>query len=448
MVRAGGLVVSLETPEKIRTLQRKLYCKAKAEPSFRFYLLYDKICREDILQHAYALARANAGAPGVDGESFADIEAAGVEKWLIGLREELISKTYRPAPVRRVMLPKPGGGERPLGIPTIRCRVVQTAAKLVLEPIFEADLENSAYGYRPRRDATGAVKEVHRLICRGYTDVVDADLSKYFDSIPHSDLLKSVARRIVDRHVLRLIKMWLKAPVEERDSDGKRRMTGGKRSTRGTPQGGVASPMLANVYMNRFLKHWRLTGRHKAFRAHVVAYADDFVILSRGYAVEALAWTKAMMTKLGLTLNETKTSVKDARIESFSFLGYSFGPHRYRKDGHWYLGASPSKKSVQRIKTKIGKLLVPGNCGTWPDVRDRLNALLRGWSAYFSYGTRMPAYRAIDNHVYDHVRHFLVRRHKVQGRGTREFPSERVVGELGVLHLRRVHLGPPPCALR
>jgi RNA-directed DNA polymerase len=448
MVRAGGLVVSLETPEKIRTLQRKLYCKAKAEPSFRFYLLYDKICREDILQHAYALARANAGAPGVDGESFADIEAAGVEKWLIGLREELISKTYRPAPVRRVMLPKPGGGERPLGIPTIRCRVVQTAAKLVLEPIFEADLENSAYGYRPRRDATGAVKEVHRLICRGYTDVVDADLSKYFDSIPHSDLLKSVARRIVDRHVLRLIKMWLKAPVEERDSDGKRRMTGGKRSTRGTPQGGVASPMLANVYMNRFLKHWRLTGRHKAFRAHVVAYADDFVILSRGYAVEALAWTKAMMTKLGLTLNETKTSVKDARIESFSFLGYSFGPHRYRKDGHWYLGASPSKKSVQRIKTKIGELLVPGNCGTWPDVRDRLNALLRGWSAYFSYGTRMPAYRAIDNHVYDHVRHFLVRRHKVQGRGTREFPSERVFGELGVLHLRRVHLGPPPCALR
>ena len=155
-----------------------------------------------------------------------------------------------------------------------------------------------------------------------------------------------------------------------------------------------------------------------------------------------------MMTKLGLTLNEAKTSVKDVRTESFSFLGYSFGPHRYRKDGHWYLGASPSKKSVQRIKTKIGELLVPGNCGTWLEVRDRLNALLRGWSAYFSYGTRMPAYRAIDNHVYDHVRHFLVRRHKVQGRGTREFPSERVFGELGVLHLRRVHLAPPPCALR
>jgi RNA-directed DNA polymerase len=438
--------MSLATPEKIRTLQRKLYRKAKAEPEFRFYLLYDKICRQDILEYAYALARANAGAPGADGMSFAEIEAIGVERWIAGLREELISKTYRPAPVRRVMLPKPGGGERPLGIPTIRDRVAQTAAKLVLEPIFEADLDDRAYGYRPRRDATDAIKEVHRLICRGYTDVVDADLSKFFDSVPHSELLKSVARRIVDRHVLRLIKMWLKAPVEERDSDRKRRMTGGKRSTRGTPQGGVASPMLANVYMNRFLKHWRRTGRHQAFDAHVIAYADDFVILSRGYAAEALAWTKGVMTKLGLTLNEDKTSVKKARVESFAFLGYSFGPHRYRKDGHWYLGASPSKKSVQRIKTKIGEILVPSNTGTWIEVRDRLNALLRGWSAYFSYGTRLQAYRAIDHHVYDRVRHFLARRHKVPGRGTRRFSSERVFGELGVLRLRRVHLGPSPCA--
>lgn len=438
--------MSLATPESIRSLQRKLYRKAKAEPEFCFYLLYDKIYRQDILEHAYALARANAGAPGVDGMSFAEIEAAGVEKWLSGLREELISKTYRPAPVRRVMLPKPGGGERPLGIPTIRDRVVQTAAKLVLEPIFEADLDDSAFGYRPRRGATGAIKEVHRFICRGYTDVVDADLSKYFDSIPHSDLLRSVARRIVDRHVLRLIKMWLKAPIEERDSDGRRRMTGGKRSTCGTPQGGVASPMLANVYMNRFLKHWRRTGRNQAFDAHVIAYADDFVILSRGHAAEALAWTKAVMTKLGLTLNEAKTALRDARTESFAFLGYSFGPHRYRKDGHWYLGASPSKKSVQRLKTKIGDILVPSNTEAWIDVRNRLNALLRGWSTYFSYGTRLQAYRAIDNHVYERVRHFLARRHKVRGGRTHQFSSQRVFEEFGVLRLRRVHLGPPPCA--
>ena len=258
--------MSLATPEKIRSLQRKLYCKAKAEPAFRFYVLYDKICREDILRHAYGLARANAGAPGVDGVSFAEIEEQGLEAWLAGLREELVSKTYRPDPVRRVMIPKPDGGERPLGIPTIRDRVVQTAAKLVLEPIFEADFEDNAYGYRPRRGAVDAVKDVHRHLCRGYTDVVDADLSKYFDNIPHRDLMQCVARRIVDRNVLALIKMWLKAPVEERDGDGKRRIVGGKGNTRGTPQGGVASPLLANIYMNRFLKHWRLSGCGEAFR--------------------------------------------------------------------------------------------------------------------------------------------------------------------------------------
>jgi RNA-directed DNA polymerase len=416
--------MSLETPDKIRSLQRKLYCKAKAEPAFRFYILYDKICREDILAHAYALSRANAGAPGVDGMTFEEIEANGVEAWLAGLREDLVSKTYRPDPVRRAAIPKPGGGRRPLGIPTIRDRVAQTAAKIVLEPIFK----DNAYGYRPRRSAVDAVKETHRLIRRGYTEVVDADLSKYFDSIPHSDLLKSVARRIVDRHVLHLIKLWLKAPVEERDGDGTRLMSGGKTSKRGTPQGGVASPLLANIYMNRFLKHWRVTRRGEAFRARVVSYADDFVILSRGSAQEALAWTRAAMTKLGLTLNEAKTSVRDARSERFDFLGYTFGPHRDWKDGHRYPGASPSKKSVLRIKAKIGDLLRPGEKGPWPEVRARLNRLLTGWSAYFGYGSRLPAYRAVDHHVHDRVRHLLARRHKEPGRGVRRFPYAKVFG--------------------
>jgi RNA-directed DNA polymerase len=419
--------MSLETPEKIRTLQRKLYCKAKAEPAFRFYLLYDKICREDILRHAYALARANAGAPGVDGVTFDQIEASGVEAWLAGLRGELVSKTYRPEPVRRVMIPKPGGGERALGIPPIRCRVIQTAAKLVLEPIFEADFEDSAYGYRPRRSAVDAVKETHRLIRRGYTDVVDADLSKYFDSIPHSDLLKSVARRIVDRHVLWLIKLWLKAPVEERNGDGKRRVSGGKNSKCGTPQGGVASPLLSVIYMNRFLKHWRLTGRGEAFCARVISYADDFVILSCGHADEALAWTKAVMTKLGLTLNEVKTSVRDARQKSFDFLGYTLGPRYFPKGGKRYLGAVPSRKSVKRVKAKISELLVPGNKGAWEDVRMGLNRVLRGWSNYFSYGSLNPAYQAVDLHVEDRVRNFLRKRHKVQGRGTRRLSREFIV---------------------
>jgi RNA-directed DNA polymerase len=440
--------MSLTTPMNIRTLQRKLYCKAKAEPAYRFYLLYDKIHRDDILVHAYALARAHAGAPGVDGVTFAVVEATGLAEWLAAIRTDLVAKTYRPAPVRRVMIPKPGGGERPLGIPTIRDRVVQTAAKLVLEPIFEADLDPAAHGYRPGRGGADAIKAVHVLLCRGYTDVVDADLSKYFDTIPHQDLMRSVARRIVDRHVLRLIKLWLKAPVEERDADGTRRMTGGQNSRRGTPQGGVISPLLANLYMNRFLKHWRGTGRGEVWRAHVISYADDFVILSRGHAAEALAWTGRVMTKLGLALNETKTAIRDARRERFDFLGYSFGPHHYRKDGHWYLGASPSTKSVLRLKAKVSDILVPGNTGAWPEVRDRLNRLLRGWSTYFGYGTRVPAYRAVDNHVYDRVRHFLVRRHKVPSHGTRRFPREAVFGTLGVLHLRRVGLEPPPWALR
>jgi RNA-directed DNA polymerase len=271
--------MSLETPIKIRQFQRKLYTKAKQETSYRFYTLYDKILREDILAHAYELAKANGGAPGMDNQTFDGIETAGRGRWLAEVKQELIEQTYRPEPVRRVMIPKPGGGERPLGIPTIRDRVVQTAVKLIVEPIFEADLEPCAYGYRPKRSAQDAVRKVHQLLRAGYTDVVDADLSKYFDTIPHAELLNCVARRIVDRRMLHLIKMWLTAPVMQRDQDGSWRNTGKNR--KGTPQGGVISPLLANLYMNRFLKYWRMQGKGQEWRAEVVAYADDFVILSR-----------------------------------------------------------------------------------------------------------------------------------------------------------------------
>lgn len=434
--------MSLTTPSKIRELQIKLYRKAKNEPGYRFYMLYDKMYREDILAHAYARARANNGAPGVDGQSFAEIESRGLEEWLTGIRQELRSRTYEPQPVRRKLLDKPGGGQRPLGIPTIRDRVVQTAAKIVLEPIFEADFEPSAFGYRPKRSAQDAIRKVHKLVCEGYTDVVDADLSKYFDTIPHCELMQCVARRIVDREVLRLIKMWLTAPVEERDENGKRRLTGGKDRPCGTPQGGVASPLLANLYMNRLLKGWRNTKRGEQYDAQIVNYADDFVILSRGKAAEALNWTRQVVDRMGVALNEAKTSIKQARKESFNFLGYTFGPHCYKKDGHWYLGASPSKKAVARIKEKVGDHLVRSNTGTWEEVRDRLNQILRGWSAYFGYGTRTAAYRAVDNYVYNSARHFLRRRHKVQSRGTTRFSREAVFGELGVLRLRDVQLNP------
>ena len=436
--------MSLETPDKIRTLQRKLYRKAKEEPDYRFYLLYDKIYREDILYCAYELVKFNRGAPGVDGQTFAGIESQGLGKWLAEIREELRTKRYRPQPVRRKMIAKPGGGERPLGIPTLRDRVVQTAAKLVLEPIFEADLEPCAYGYRPKRSAQEAIRKVHELLCAGYTEVVDADLSKYFDTIPHRELMQSVARRIVDREVLRLLKAWLKAPVEERDDKGNRHMTGGKGSMRGTPQGGVVSPLLANLYMNRFLKYWRITERGKAFRAQVVNYADDFVILTSRHAAEARDWTRKVMTRLGLTLNETKTKLKEARRESFDFLGYTFGLLCYWRNGRKYLGASPSKKSVARLRAKVNAVLIPGNKGTWAEVRDRLNRILRGWSNYYNYGTRRQAYRAVDNHTAERVRHFLRQRRHVPTRGTRLLANEVIFGSLGVLRLRGVHLAAAP----
>jgi RNA-directed DNA polymerase len=279
--------VSLTTPDQIRQLQQKLYLKAKQEADYRFYLLHDKVYREDILNHAWRLVREHNGAPGVDGVSCEHIEARGVAEWLTAIREELHEQTYQPDPVRRVMMPKRGGGERPLGIPTVRDRVVQTAARLVLEPICEADFEPNAYGYRPERSAQDAVQEVHRGLRGGYWEVVDADLSRYFDTIPHAELLQSLARRIADGKLLRLFKLWLTAEVAERDEDGRVRRSGGKRSRQGTPQGGVISPLLANLYMNRFLKHWRRQGKSQQFRARLITYAGDFVILSAGRAAPA-----------------------------------------------------------------------------------------------------------------------------------------------------------------
>lgn len=443
----GEIGVSLATPDKIRRLQKKLYVKAKQEQNFRFYQLYDKVYRSDILAHAYVRCRAKRGAPGVDGVSFEQIEEEGLAEWLQKLEEDLHGKTYEPSPVRRVMIPKPGGGERPLGIPTIRDRVAQTAAKLILEPIFEADFEDCAYGYRPKRSAQDAAKAVHQAICQGYTDVVDADLSKYFDLIPHGDLVKSVERRISDVYMLRLIRNWLKVPVEERDGNGRPRLTGGKRTNRGTPQGGVISPLLANIYMHRFLRAWRERGLGHNFRARIVNYADDFVILTKGRAKEALDWTCGAMSTIGLTLNMTKTRLCEARSDHFDFLGYTFGPERFRKDGHWYLAAKPSKKAISRLRGRIRDTLRAGIVDPWDEVRDRLNSQLRGWSSYFNYGTRTMAYRAVDHIVQTAVRNFLQRRHKVSGRGTRRFSDDVIYGGRGVFRLRWAQLGRPAGAI-
>jgi RNA-directed DNA polymerase len=435
--------VSLATPPKLQRLHEALYTKAKQEPAYRFYLLYDKVYRADILAHAYALSKRHGGAPGVDGQTFEDIEGDGVERWLAAVQEALRTQTYRPQPVRRVLIPKPGGGERPLGIPTIRDRVVQTAALVVLQPIFEADLEPTAYGYRPGRAALEAVQEVHRALCAGHTEVVDADVAQYFDTIPHAEMMKSLARRLSDRNMLRLLKMWLKAPVAESAAGGGWRYGGGKRATRGTPQGGVISPLLANLYMNRYLKVFRLRGLDRRYGARLVNYADDFVVLCRYGAPEVLAQSRRWFVQMGLTLNEQKTRVCDGRRESFTFLGYTFGPMRYRKDGHWYLGAAPAKKAVKRIKGRIRQILRPTNQEPWEEVVAELNRVLRGWARYFAYGTRLMAYRAVDHYVWERARHFLRRRHKVPSRGTKRFSADVVFGELGVFQLRRFHLAPP-----
>jgi RNA-directed DNA polymerase len=429
--------MSLE-PDRVERLRKKLYEKAKQEPDFRFYSLYDKVCWTETLTRAYRQAKANAGAAGVDGVRFEDIESMGVEPWLAALRQELVEETYRPAAVRRVVIPKPGGGERPLGIPTIRDRVVQTAVVLILEPIFEADFEDNVYAYRPERSAHDALAEVRQRLSEGQEHVVDADVKQYFDTIPHAELLQSVARRVSDGKILHLLKLWLKSPVEERDGDGNRRMTGGKKSKQGTPQGGVISPLLANIYINRLLRHWRKTGACERL-GQIISYADDFVIVcaSRRQAEKSLAQVSRWLEKLGLVLHPTKTRLCHARQEPFDFLGYTFGPARHWRTGKRLLTAEPSKKSQKRLKGKVNALLRRGNPTPWPELRDRLNRLLLGWAQYFSFGFTGQADEAVGWHVKERVRRFLCRRHKLRVSETSRFGYSEVHGKRGVVDIRK-----------
>ena len=429
--------MSLTTPETIRTLQRKLYAKAKQEPAYRFYALYDKTYRADILSHAWRLVWANGGSPGIDGISFEAIERGeGVEGFLRELARDLQEKTYRAQPVRRVMIPKADGSQRPLGIPTIRDRVAQMAVKLVIEPIFEADFCDHSYGFRPKRSAFDAVDDIANALWAGHTQVIDADLSKYFDSIPHAKLLAVVAERIVDGGILALIKQWLKAPVIGEDEDGKQKTVGGgKASSVGTPQGGVISPLLPNLYLHLLDRIWERHRLKDKLGAHIVRYADDFVVLCKRGVEEPLTVIRHVLERLGLTLNETKTHIVDAKETGFNFLGFTIQMSRGAKSGKSYPNVRPTDKAVEKIKARLTELTQRKlTCIPLEDVVKNVNRSLKGWANYFHYRNSSNKMSEVRNHAEERLRTHLRKRHKIRNRkaGLFKFPRRDLYERYGL----------------
>lgn len=403
--------------DKVQVLQRKLYLAAKTNPRRKFGVLYDKVCREDVLRAAYAQVRANKGAPGIDQQSFEMIEKeVGVGTFLSELRAKLVAKRYKPLPVRRVYIPKADGTQRPLGIPVIADRVVQAAVKIAIEPLFEAVFKDFSYGFRPRKNAHQALREIYKWLNFKCHWVVDADLKSYFDTIPHDKLLLTVQSKVIDRSVVKLIAMWLKAGVMEEMSV--------RTATTGTPQGGVISPLLANLYLHWLDQTWdkRKFGE-RSHDAHLVRYADDFVILCKERPDFYLEQARQVLDRLGLTLNAKKTRVLNVEAEPFDFLGHRFTVRPSKKTGKQNTFYHPSPKAMNSIKKKVREIVQTGQHWELPLlIKERINPLLRGWGNYFKMGNSRKHFVSIANYTTYTLCIMLRKKHKKRSKGWRDHP--------------------------
>lgn len=422
----------LETPSRVQELQRRLYHKSKAEPNFRFYTMWDKVCRRDVLQEAWRRVRANRGAAGVDGVSIQTIERDGVEAFLESLRRDLSEGTYRPMPVRRVWIPKASGGERPLGIPSVRDRVAQMAVKMVLEPILEAGFHPCSYGFRPKRSAHDAVREVVKYLNWGLVRVVDADIRDFFGRIPQGKLLRVVARRVADGRVLRVIAQWLAAGVMD---EGRVR-----RETTGTPQGGVISPLLANAYLNELDRQWEQTGRavRQGQNAHLVRYADDLVVLTDKEAAPSLEALRGFLGGLGLELHPDKTRLVDAESGSFDFLGFNFRKVWNRGRTKRFPLVLPSAKAQAALRARVRELTRYERTQTVEAVVREINPVVRGWVNYFRIGHSAATFHKVRDYIVKRTMRYVRRKQLKKGYGWKKLDSDVVYGRWGLFYDYRV----------